>query len=147
LLKSGLRLAVALAMISIGILHFATPAPFVRIVPEVLPAKTLLVYLSGAFEILGGLGLLWSRSRQLASWGLILLYLSVFPANLNMAINEIQLEPGGDISVWALWARLPLQLVFIALVWWLGKPGESPLALDAKKAGTSADLLRKNESV
>lgn len=109
-------------MVGIGIMHFASPAPFVRIVPEVLPAKALLVYISGAFEILGGLGLLWPRSRQAASWGLILLYLAVFPANINMAINEIQLEPGGDISPWAMWARLPLQAVFIALVWWLGKP-------------------------
>lgn len=124
MLKSALRLAVALAMVSVGILHFATPEPFVRIVPDVLPAKALLVYISGAFEILGGLGLLWSRSREPASWGLILLYLSVFPANLNMALNEIQLEPGGDISVWAMWARLPLQLVFMALVWWLGKPSD-----------------------
>lgn len=109
-------------MIAIGVMHFASPEPFVRIVPAILPAKKLLVYLSGGFELLGGLGLLWSRTRQLASWGLILLYLSVFPANVNMALNEIQLQPDGEIAVWAMWARLPLQLVFIALVWWLGKP-------------------------
>ena len=113
-------------MVAVGVMHFASPAPFVRIVPEVLPAKALLVYISGGFEILGGLGLLWTRSRQLASWGLVLLYLAVFPANINMAINEIQLEPGGDISVWAMWARLPLQAVFIAVVWWLGRPKAKP---------------------
>ncbi len=91
--------------------------------------------------------MLWARSRQAASWGLILLYLSVFPANLNMAINEIQLEPGGSISPWAMWARLPLQLVFIALVYWIGRPQGRGQIPDKKKAGTSADLLRKNESV
>jgi uncharacterized membrane protein len=121
LLKSILRVAVGLAMIAIGLMHFASPEPFVRIVPEILPAKKFLVYLSGGFEILGGLGLLWSRTRQPASWGLILLYLSVFPANVNMALHEIQLQPDGDLPVWAMWARLPLQLVFIAIVWWLGK--------------------------
>ncbi len=120
--KSIFRIAVALAIVGIGVMHFVSPAPFVRIVPELLPAKALLVYISGGFEILGGLGLLWSRSRQLASWGLILLYLAVFPANINMTINEIPLEPGGEISVWALWARLPLQAIIIAVVWWLGKP-------------------------
>lgn len=112
-------------MVAIGVAHFANPDPFVRIVPDVLPAPLFLVYLSGVFEILGGLGLFWSRTRRMASWGLIALYLSVFPANINMAINEIQLEAGGSMPVWAMWARLPLQLVFIATVWWLGKPSPS----------------------
>lgn len=109
-------------MIAIGVTHFVSPDPFVRIVPDVLPFKTILVFLSGGFEIILGLGLLWPRTRQYSSWGLILLYLAVFPANVNMAINEIQLEPGGDISAWAMWARLPLQAIIIVLVWWLGRP-------------------------
>jgi uncharacterized membrane protein len=46
----------------------------------------------------------------------------VFPANINMAVNEIQLSPGGDMPVWAMWARLPLQVVIVLLVWWLGRP-------------------------
>lgn len=112
-------------MVAIGSLHFINPEPFVRIVPGFLPEPLVLVYVSGFFEILGGLGLLWSRSRRLASWGLIALYVAVFPANINMAVAEVQLEPGGEIPVWAMWARLPLQAVFIALVWWLGKPDSS----------------------
>ena len=109
-------------MVGIGCLHFIAPDPFVRMVPEVLPAPLFLVHVSGFFEVLGGLGLLWRRSRRLASWGLIAMYLAVFPANINMAVNQVQLEPGGTIPVWAMWARLPLQAVVIALVWWLGKP-------------------------
>ena len=121
MLKTAIRTLVALAMVAVGISHFANPAPYVRIVPDLLPAKELLVYLSGGFEILGGLGLLWERSRKAAAWGLALLYLSVFPANINMAIHEIQLEPGGSISPWVMWARLPLQILFIALVLWVGR--------------------------
>ncbi len=147
MLKTLLLYFFALAMIAIGISHFANPDPFVRIVPAALPAKKFLVYLSGAFEILGGLGLLWPRSRRAASLGLVLLYLSVFPANLNMAIHEIQLEPGGTISPGLMWARLPLQLVIIALVWWVGRPAKPSQIPDEKKVGTSADLLRQNESV
>ena len=123
-IKTVLRTLAALAMVAIGFTHFVDPAPFIRIVPPFLPAPLVLVYVSGFFEILGGLGLLWSRSRQWASWGLIALYLAVFPANINMAINEIQLEPGGEIPTWAMWIRLPLQAVFIALAWWLGKPDQ-----------------------
>lgn len=119
--KSATRVLVAAAMVAVGVLHFANPAPFVRIVPDALPAPEFLVYLSGGFEVAGGLGLLWSKTRHWASWGLIALYLAVFPANINMAINEIQLEPGGSMPVWAMWARLPFQLLFIAAAWWVGR--------------------------
>jgi uncharacterized membrane protein len=118
--KKLLRGLIGMGMVAIGILHFARPEPFVRIVPRFLPAPLVLVYVSGFFEIAGGLGLLWSRTRRWAARGLIALYLAVFPANINMAINEIQLTPGGDIPSWAMWARLPLQAVIIALVWWIG---------------------------
>ena len=121
MLKKSIRVLVAIAMVVVGVMHFANPAPFVRIVPEVLPAPRMLVYVSGVFEIAGGLGLLWARTRLWASWGLIALYLAVFPANINMAVNEIQLEPGGTMPVWAMWARLPFQLLFIAAAWWVGR--------------------------
>ncbi|MBT8493596.1 MAG: DoxX family membrane protein, partial [Deltaproteobacteria bacterium] len=104
MLKLVLRAVVGLGMIAIGVMHFVNPEPFVRIVPDVLPAPLALVYISGFFEIAGGLGLLWSRTRRLASLGLVALYLAVFPANINMAVNEIQLSPGGDMPVWAMWA-------------------------------------------
>lgn len=120
-----MRIVLAAAMVAIGITHFAMPAPFVRIVPSALPSPELLVYLSGGCEIAGGLGLLFRRTRRLASLGLIALYLAVFPANVNMAMHEIQLTPGGDIPGWALWARLPLQLVFIAAAWWVGGQSRS----------------------
>lgn len=87
---------------------------------------------SGHLAILGGLGLRWARLRQLASWGLVALYLAVFPANVNMAINEIQLDPGNTLPVWAMWARLPFQLVIISTLWWLGKPDQSQQPTDTE---------------
>src|SRR4051812_49208535 len=97
----------------VGALHFVRPEAFVRIVPSALPAPLMLVYLSGAFEIAGGLGLLVARTRRLAAWGLIALYVAVFPANLNMALNDIPFGEGPTPPA-LLWLRLPFQLVFIA---------------------------------
>jgi len=122
LFKSVVRVLLAAGMVAIGTWHFVRPEPFVRIVPDLLPAPLLLVYVSGVFEILGGLGLLWNKTRRWASWGLVALYVAVFPANINMAINEIQLEPGGTLPVWAMWARLPLQALIIAAAYWVGRP-------------------------
>ena len=120
-MKSIIRLLCAFAMVGVGLFHFANPDPFVRIVPAVLPAPLLLVYVSGGFEILFGLGLLVPKLRLYAGWGLILLYLAVFPANLNMAVNHLQLDPAHPMPEWISWARLPFQALFIGLAWWLRK--------------------------
>ena len=110
--------ALATVMIAIGALHFARPRPFVRIVPKYLPAPLMLVYVSGFFEILGGIGLLVPSTRPWAAWGLIALYIAVFPANVYMLTDNVSLDPKKPIPRWALWLRLPFQLVFIAWAYW-----------------------------
>jgi len=112
-----LCLLVAAAMTYVGALHFVRPEPFVRIVPPFLPAPRALVYVSGAAEIALGLGVVPRRTRRLAALGLIALFVAVFPANIYMAIAKVELTPGEPIPEWALWARLPLQLVFIGIAW------------------------------
>lgn len=101
-----------------GIVHFLSPEIFVRIVPPYLPAPLLLVYVSGMAEIAGGLGLLVPTTRRMASWGLILLLVAVFPANVYMLQSY---EGSGLLPVWALWLRLPLQVVLVAWAWWIRK--------------------------
>lgn len=104
-------------MVLAGVNHFIAPATYLGMMPVVLPAPLALVYLSGVAEIAGGLGLVPRATRKLAAWGLVALLVAIFPANLNMALNDL---PLGTRSVpsWALWARLPLQLVLIAWAWW-----------------------------
>ncbi|NJM49326.1 MAG: hypothetical protein HC860_26710 [Alkalinema sp. RU_4_3] len=119
--KETWRLVLAIAISVVGILHFATPDPFVKIVPSSLPHPLLLVYISGFFEIAGGIGLMVPRVSQAAAWGLILLFVAVFPANINMAVNQINL-PGIPDSAILRWGRLPLQFVLIAWAWWYTKP-------------------------
>ncbi len=81
--------------------------------PSYLPAHLELVYLSGLLEILGGIGVVLSPTRQWAGYGLIVLLIAVFPANLYMAMNP---DKFADIvSAWPLYARLPLQCL---LIWW-----------------------------
>lgn len=122
--KRILRWILAAFMVAAGINHFVNPDPYVAMMPRELPAALALVYVSGVAEIAGGLGLLHPRTRVLAAWGLVLLLVAVFPANLNMAVNQL---PLGDDPVpsWALWARLPLQGVLIAWAWWMTRPDTS----------------------
>jgi len=103
----------AVFFMAAGINHFVNSDIYVAIMPTYLPAHLELVYLSGFFEILGGMGVVLSPTRQWAGYGLIVFLIAVFPANLNMAMNPDKFV---DIaSAWALYARLPLQLL---LIWW-----------------------------
>jgi uncharacterized membrane protein len=79
--------------------------------------SALPVYVSGFFEILGGIGILVPPVSQAAAWGLLILFIAVFPANINMAVNAIDLPHIPDSSLLR-WGRLPLQAVLIAWAWW-----------------------------
>jgi len=102
----------------------------VKIVPSFLPAPLLLVYVSGVAEIAGGIGILSRPYHRLAAFGLIALFLAVFPANVNMAVNDIQ-PAGSHLPSALLWLRLPFQGLFVAIAWWLSRSpvaGKSPAA-------------------
>ena len=109
----------AVAFVVAGSNHFVSPEFFVAIMPPYLPAHLELVYLSGVFEIAGGIGVLIPRVRSLAGWGLVLLLVAVFPANFHMAMNP---ELFSDVSPFALYVRLPMQIAFILWAYWATRP-------------------------
>ena len=91
-----------------GFHHLFAPDFYVSIMPPWIPAHLALVYISGVFEIMGGIGVLIPRFRALAGLGLVALLVAVYPANLYMAFNP---EMFPDIPVMALYVRLVLQFV------------------------------------
>ena len=119
IVKTGVRYVTGLFFVYVGVLHFVTPAVFVGIVPPYLPEPLALVYISGVFEILGGIGLLIPRVRRLAAWGLLALLVAVYPANIHMLVNDVYLEDMPR-ERWILWARMPFQFVFAIAVSWTG---------------------------
>ena len=101
--------------IQIGIKHFTNVEWFMKIMPPYMPLHKELVYLSGIFEILLGIMLIFEKTRFLAGWGLILLLIAVFPANIYLAqTNGTALNTTPLIA----WGRLPFQAVFIVLAYW-----------------------------
>ncbi len=132
--KATLRNLLAIFMIVAGILHFATPVPFIKIVPGFLPFPAALVYISGVFEILLGAGLFFPATRRLSGWGLVALFIAVYPANLNMAFNHIKLAGIPD-SWWLHGIRLPFQFVLIAWAAWIARsPQDKPSRNTSRRA-------------
>lgn len=108
--------------IIVGILHFTHTNKFVQIVPPFIPSPNVMVYISGVFEILGAVGLLTFRYRRFAAFGLVFLLIAVFPANVYMAVKNVQL--GGILNNQILqWVRIPFQGVIIWWVLWCSKRG------------------------
>ena len=105
-------------------MHFVATEGFTKIVPPFLPSPMQLVYISGACEILGGIGLLIPRTRKLAAVGLISLLLAVFPANVYHAIANVQVGGFLNSRIYQ-WSRLPLQAVFIWTVFWASQDKRS----------------------
>ena len=106
-----MKYALAVVMIIAGLAHFGVPKMYEQIVPRVLPMRRAIVYLSGVLEAALGAGLLFPQFQSLCAWGLIALYIAVFPANVSQAMRKI---PYGKAPLWLTWARLPLQAGFIA---------------------------------
>jgi uncharacterized membrane protein len=119
----GLRYLLAAFFILAGLNHFLNAPFYLKIMPPYLPWPLVLVYLSGVFEIAGGILLLIPRLIRIGVRGLIALLIAVFPANIHMAFNH-ELFP--EYHPVALWLRLPLQLVLIAWCYWYTVPSQRP---------------------
>ena len=106
----------------VGILHFIDPEWFLFIMPPFLSSIGLeLIYISGFFEIILGLLLIYSKSRKVAAYGLILLLIAVYPANIYLAFNQKAQQLIGISSFMASWVRLPIQFIFLGLAYWHSK--------------------------
>jgi uncharacterized membrane protein len=98
-----------------GSAHFAFTRIEERIVPPYVPWHHATVLITGVFELLGALGLLFKQTRQAAGWGLFALTIAVTPANVYM----LQKPDLFGIPYWILVARLPVQAALLALILWV----------------------------
>ncbi len=98
-----------------GIAHFAFTRVEERIVPAYIPWHHATVLITGVFELLGAVGLLFERTRRAAGWGLFALTIAVTPANIYM----LQKPELFRIPYWILVVRLPMQAALLALILWV----------------------------
>lgn len=102
-----------------GIGHFVATDFFVHIVPPYIPQPRAVVYLSGACELLGAIGILLPGTRRLAGIGLIALTVCVTPANVHMWLHPEQFP---EFPAALFGPRLVLQVLLLALILWCTQP-------------------------
>ena len=108
--RKNVLFSIAIFFIYFGIDHFINPDFYLSIMPPSFPLHHEAVYISGLFEIIGGMGLLIYRFRKIAGWGLFALLIAVYPANIYMAVTPSAFP---DIPIFILYLRLGLQFIFL----------------------------------
>jgi uncharacterized membrane protein len=129
--KDNARIATGLTFIFTGATHFLMSGKFMEMMPPIIPAPLLMIYASGFFEILGGIGLIVPATKRPAAYGLAALLIAVFPANIYVAYNNVQLGGFMNYSFYQ-WLRLPLQIVLIGWALWFAKSSDDPFRLIKK---------------
>ena len=108
--------ALALMFVFTATAHFnKMKHDLARMIPAYFPRPLLIVYITGALEILGAAGLMIPQFRRLAGVCLIALLIGMFIANVNAAQRSVTLRGKPPTP---LWLRAPMQILFIALLWW-----------------------------
>ena len=103
----------------VGVQHFRDPSWFEPIVPELLGSARFWVYASGVFEILLGLGVALPWFRKEAAFGVTLMLLVLYWANLNMWLNDIPLNGKTYAGHWHALRGFG-QVVLVCISLWLG---------------------------
>ena len=119
-MRNGSRLGLATVMLGAGVLHFAVPETYARVVLRWLGDARRIVLVSGAAELACGALLLHRRTARAGGWLTAALLVVVFPANVQMALDagtEHQVVADMPVDRFRLvaLARLPLQVPLI--VW------------------------------
>jgi uncharacterized membrane protein len=119
--QNDMLIAATAMFVLIGLSHLRKPEMLMYMTPTFLPSPRLLVLLSGVAEILLGIGLVFPATRFWAAWGLICLLIVIFPANINVAVNNLPPPGGLPAKLWYIWSRLffqPLYILWIVYAVW-----------------------------
>lgn len=116
------RIAMCAMLFFTALGHVMFPKGMAMMIPPFIPFRLELVYFTGLLEVAGGIGLLLPKFRRISAILLITFFVLITPANIYAAMHHIDLQKAscdGNGPAY-LWFRLPLQLFFIAWVWYFG---------------------------
>lgn len=111
------RLAFAVSFIAIGVIHLAKPFSLAYMIDGILPNPVIWIYLTGVFEILSAVCLLFPSIQKRTAWIIIAYLVAVLPANINVAINGLPAPGGLPSEPWYVWSRLFFQPIYIAWIY------------------------------
>ena len=113
------RVSMSIMLVFTAVGHFAFPAGMAMMLPEVIPFKSEIIFLTGLLEFAAAFTLFIPSKRIAVGWLLIAFFIMVLPANIYAALRQVDYQSasfnGPGINY--LWVRIPLQILFIAWVY------------------------------
>lgn len=113
------RSAMAIMLVFTAMAHFNQTEYMVEMLPDFMPYKEGVVYITGIIEFLAAIGLFIKKTVKVTSYLLILFYLLILPANIIGSIKQVDLG-GMDAGAPYLFFRIPLQIIFMIWIYYFG---------------------------
>ena len=113
------RIAMSAMLLFTAIAHFVFAKGMSMMLPDFIPYKTVVIWLTGFIEIAAAIGLLIPQIRIITAWLLIVFFILILPANIYAATKQIDYQKGtfdGNGTTY-LYFRIPLQILFIVWVY------------------------------
>ena len=107
----------AIFYLNVGITHFTNPNFFLVIMPPYLHFQEFFVYLSGLFEALFGFMIIFKKTRFYGAWGIFLLLIAVYPANIYL-YSSYEAQEILSITKEGSFIRLFYQIPLLILSYW-----------------------------
>lgn len=98
-----------------GVMHFIKPKAYLRIMPKYLPNHKALVFWSGIVEVVLGFGICFSRTKNIAVWGIIIMLAVFLLVHFYMLSSK---KASAGVPKWILVLRIPLQFGLIYWAYW-----------------------------
>lgn len=116
------RMAMSAILVITAIGHVVYTQGMMLMMPDVIPFKKELVYITGIIEFCAAIGLLIPRIQHITAWLLIIFFILILPANIHAALKNVDFTTGTNTGpgVSYLWLRIPLQVIFIVWTYLFG---------------------------
>ncbi|QGY45743.1 hypothetical protein GM418_19325 [Maribellus comscasis] len=113
------RIAMSVMLVFTAMAHFKFTQGMTMMLPEFIPHREIIVWLTGVIEIAAAVGLLIPSLRFVTAWLLIVFFTLILPANVYASFHNVNYQEatftGNGVNY--LWFRIPLQILFILWVY------------------------------
>lgn len=116
------RIAMSVMLLFTASGHFLFPQGMAMMIPDFIPYKLFMVYLTGVIEIAAAIGLIPDRFSKITAVLLIIFFIAILPANIHAALNNIDLRTGDSSGPGSeyLYFRIPMQILLIVWTYFFG---------------------------
>lgn len=113
------RIAMCAMLLFTALGHFLFTEGMSKMIPDFIPSKPMVTILTGVLEIVIAIGLLFPNYQKTTGWILIAFLLLMLPANIKASLENLNYQTGtyDGKGLSYLWFRIPLQVFFIAWVY------------------------------